>query len=124
MRSGQGGFTAIEVVIAIVILGILAATAIPRFADLRGDARQAAVDGMAGALGSASAVNLAVRRLSTANGIAVKDCVAVAGSLEGGLDADYEIVPAAIPSGSTATCTVRAVDEITISQEFVGHGID
>ncbi|GHY14243.1 MSHA biogenesis protein MshA [Vibrio cholerae] len=42
----QGGFTLIELVVVIVILGILAVTAAPRFLNLQGDARKASLQGL------------------------------------------------------------------------------
>jgi MSHA pilin protein MshA len=49
----QKGFTLIELVIVIVILGILAATAAPKFIDLTGDARRAVMQGVQGSINSA-----------------------------------------------------------------------
>jgi MSHA pilin protein MshA len=56
MKNQQSGFTLIELIMVIVILGILAAFAIPKFADLSGDARMASLDGARGALLSANGI--------------------------------------------------------------------
>ncbi|EGQ9105856.1 prepilin-type N-terminal cleavage/methylation domain-containing protein [Vibrio cholerae] len=52
----QGGFTLIELVVVIVILGILAVTAAPRFLNLQGDAREASLQGLKGAIDGAAGI--------------------------------------------------------------------
>ena len=56
MKKQQSGFTLIELIMVIVILGILSAFALPKFADLGGDARTSSIKGAVGALKSGASI--------------------------------------------------------------------
>ncbi len=105
----QRGFTLIELVMVIVILGILAAVAIPKFVDFKSDAQVAALDGVAGSVTSASAINYAARSASTTKGsatIGLTCSAAAALILQGGMPTGYTFVPDSTLVAGDNTCTV------------------
>ena len=99
----QGGFTLIELVVVIVILGILAVTAAPKFLNLQGDARKSSLQGLKGAMSGASGI---VYGKSAING--------VEGAISGSVDSiDVAFGYPTATSAGIATAVVGLSDDWT-----------
>lgn len=114
----------VELVVVIVLLGIVAAQALPRFVNLSSDAQTVATRGVAGSISSAASINYVARKANPASGVSVTDCSHASALLAGGLPAGYTMGPVGFPlpvaAETTAQCTVYGPKGTTAQAVLLG----
>ena len=123
--KNQNGFTLIELVIVIVLLGVLAAIAVPRFVNLEDDAQAAALNASAAAITSAMNINYAGCAVNNhavgPDCRQVDSCADAQAVVNTGSLAPFEVVAdTAIAGavGTTAECTLRRAGTTTPTRVF------
>jgi len=124
-RKKVNGYTLIELIIVMVILAILSTVSLRTYADLQDDAKHSGAQGVAGALGSASAANYLLRMTKGPAGTtAITDCADAGALLTSGSLSAYAIASKPIASGAIETCTVDHVKPgPATAATFIAHGI-
>lgn len=101
-RTLQAGFTLIELIVVIVILGILAAVAIPQFTDISGQARLAVGQAACGSLHTTAVMYYASNKAATPIATLQTNTVVQSGTTSAGAWAGTCAAPTFTPTGGTA----------------------
>jgi MSHA pilin protein MshA len=138
VKANQEGFTLIELVVVIVILGILAVTAAPKFIDLTGDAKASTIQAVKGSLNSAAdmahakslvngtlndAISIAGKNINFKNGYPTKESINDLMDIEITANVSDAVFVLAV-SGNAATYSYKGSTTPTSCQTIYNEAVD
>tara|TARA_B110000503_G_scaffold137247_1_gene221151 strand:+ start:173 stop:568 length:396 start_codon:yes stop_codon:yes gene_type:complete len=128
IKKEQNGFTLVELVITVALVGLLSIVALPKITGVSTDARQASLEAMASVLTGINTNNYILKSSGATGGQTVLTCGALAGDLDGGgLPTGFNFGN----SGSTVaaetivtSCTVVTSAAPVLTANFTARGVN
>jgi prepilin-type N-terminal cleavage/methylation domain-containing protein len=128
IKNEQNGFTLVELVIAVALVGVLSIVALPKIMGVSEDARQASLDAVAAVLTGISTNNYVARSTDVNKGTAALTCGALVGDLDGGImKAGFAFgngTSTVANDATVTTCTVETTTTPVLTANFTARGTD
>jgi len=126
IKNEQNGFTLVEIVIAVALVGVLSIVALPKIMGVSTDARQASVESAAAVLSSISTNNYIARSADISKGLTAVDCGSLVTLLDGGaMDSDFALGDSGtlVAADATQNCILNTVALPVLTANFVQRGV-
>jgi prepilin-type N-terminal cleavage/methylation domain-containing protein len=126
IKNEQNGFTLVELVIAVALVGVLSIVALPKIMGVSTDARQASVNAAAAVLSSISTNNYIARSADITKGLTTVNCGSLVTLMDGGvMDSDFAFGDSAATTaaGVLTSCVLNTTALPVLTANFTQRGV-